>query len=288
MTQTFDPYAPIEKAPLYARDAMRSRGTSVRLADADAPTGWREVGVVSPSYLLVPNAEVRDMAQDVADASGLHWAEDRTFFDGKRFVYGLVADPETVYAEVAPGDVLGVGLMFENSYDGSRKLGASLYVQRLVCANGMLAPEHLARVRFTHSRGSSGWRSELARTMAMLGAAPDRLRSVARLCARLARHRIGTPELAAIRTGPLSPLPVTLWGKVVDRYLGDEDPTAWGLLNAATAEVWHSDRPTVSDFGHNQTATAGLLRYAEGLAEPPTTAPAHLALLTHGHDEHAA
>ena len=112
------------------------------------------------------------MAEDVADASGLHWSEDRTFFDGKRYLYGLVADPETVYAEVTVGDVLGIGLLFENSYDGSRKLGASLYIHRLVCANGMLAPSLLARVRFRHSRGSVSWRGEVAQALAMLGAVP--------------------------------------------------------------------------------------------------------------------
>ena len=286
--QTLDPYAPIEKAPLFARDAMQSRGVSVRLADPEAEVGWREVGVVRPSYLLVPNAEVRQMAEDVADASGIPWSEDRTFFDGKRYLYGLVADPETVYAEVVVGDVLGIGLLFENSYDGSRKLGASLYVHRLACANGMLAPTRLARVRFKHSRGSASWRGDVAQALAMLGAAPERLRQFARLCARLARHELGTPELAAIRGGVLRALPVTLWGRVVDRYLSDEDPTGWGLLNAATAEVWHADRPTVSDFGHNETATAGLLHYAEGLPDLSPSRSSHLALLSHGHENGGA
>ena len=291
-TKTPDPYAPIEKAPLFARDSMRSRGTSVRMADPDVALGWREVGVVSPSYLLVPNAEVRQMACDIAEASGMHWAEDRVFFDGKRYLYGLVADPETVYAEVAVGDVLGVGLLFENSYDGSRKLGCSLYVHRLACANGMLAPDRLARVRFKHSRGSASWRGEIAQALTLLGAAPEKLQAFASLAARLARHELGTPELAAIRQRHLRALPVSLWGHVVDRYLADEDPTGWGLLNAATAEVWHSDRPTVSDYRHNETATSGLLRYASRLPQldgpassaPLAARPSHLALVSHGHE----
>ena len=284
-TKRTNPYAPIEKAPLYARDSMRSRGTSVRIADPSVALGWREVGVVSPSYLLVPNAEVRDMARDVAEASGLHWAEDRTFFDGRRYLYGLVADPETVYAEVAVGDVLGLGLLFENSYDGSRKLGCSLYVHRLACANGMLAPSRLARVRFRHSRGSASWRGEVSQALSMLGAAPAKLRSFARLAARLARHELGSPELAEVRLRHLSRLPVTLWGRIVDRYLDDGEPTGWGLLNAATAEVWHAERPTVADFGHNETATVGLLRYAAGLPDPAAQSrPSHLALLSDGRD----
>ncbi len=36
-----DPYAPIQKAPLFAPDAMRSRGYSVRLADGrEEPLIW--------------------------------------------------------------------------------------------------------------------------------------------------------------------------------------------------------------------------------------------------------
>jgi len=286
MNNRIDPYAAIEKTPLYARDAMKSRGYSVRLADGEIPGGWREVGVVSPNYLLVPNAEVRQMAADVAEASGLVWAEDRVFFDGRRYAYGLVADPVDVYAEVTVGDVLGLGLLFENSYDGSRTLRASLYVHRLACANGMLAPERMARVRFKHSRGSVSWRQDVARTLSMLGAAPEMLSSFARSAARLARHRLSTPELAAIRAEPLAAMPVSLWGRVVDRYLSSEEPTGWGLLNAVTAECWHNERPTVADYRHNETATSGLLRYADGLAEPvPTT---HLALLSHGLDQEAA
>ena len=280
---TLNPYAAIEKTPLYARDSMKSRGYSVRLSDPDEPVGWREVGVVSPSYLLVSNAEVRDMAEDVAVASGICWAEDRVFFDGRRFAYGLVADPETIYAEVSVGDVLGLGLLFENSYDGSKRLGASLYVNRLVCANGMLAPTRLARIRFKHSRGSASWRREVSSALAVLGAAPERLAQFAALCGRLARHRLGTPELAAIRRDALSALPVTLWGRVVDRYLAEEEPTGWGLLNAATAVLWHAERPTVADFGHNETATSGLLHYAEALPSAPPSAPSHLALLSNGY-----
>ena len=302
-SKALDPYASIEKAPLYARDSMKSRGVSVRLADAEAPVGWREVGVVSPSYLLVPNTEVRDMAADIAEASGLGWVEDRLFFDGRRYFYGLVADPEIVYAEVTVGDVLGIGLLFENSYDGSRRLAASLYVHRLACANGMLAPTRLARVRFKHSRGSASWRSELGRALAMLGAAPRLLASFAASAARLARHELGTLELAAIRQGPLAGLPVSLWGKVVDRYLADEDPTGWGLLNAATACVWHAERQTVADFAHNETATAGLLRYADRLPDAGFSGkddradhhlvrhlgvPAHMTLISNGRGHDAA
>ncbi|HIG73531.1 MAG TPA: DUF932 domain-containing protein [Bacteroidetes bacterium] len=281
MKTLLDPYAPIEKAPLFAPDSMRSRGHSVRIEDASAEGGWREVGVVSPSYLLVPNAEVRRMAADVAAASGMAWSEDRVFFDGKRFLYALVADPEEVYAEVAVGDVLGVGLLFENSYDGSRRLGCSLFVHRLACANGMLAPDLMARLRFRHDRANAGWQDDLGRAMDALGAAPERLRAFARAAARLARYPVGSAELARLRHGPLARLPVSTWGRVADHYLANEEPTGWGVANAVTSVLWHADKPTLSDFAHNEAATTALVRYAADLPSRP-------APETHGADDRYA
>lgn len=273
-----DPYAPIEKAPLYTDDRMRSRGYSVRLEDEGADEGWREVGLVSEDYLLVPNTDVREMAYEVGARSGLRFEEARTFFDGRRYALALVARSESVEVEsvvgtgapstgaaVGPavGDYVSLGLLFENSYDGSCRLSASLFAYRLACSNGMLASDLFARVRFRHSRESRGWEDELARSLAMLAGARSGLRRFARSASRLAGHGLGTRELATLRIGYLDRLPVTLWGKVVDRYLEHEAPTAWGLLNAGTHELWHAERMTRSDFNHNAYLTQNLLRYAD-------------------------
>lgn len=263
-----DPYAPIEKAPLYTDDRMRSRGFSVRLEEDGADEGWREVGLVSEDYLLVPNADVREMAYEIGARSGLRFEEARTFFDGRRYALALVAKSESVDVQggtktvTAVGDYVSLGLLFENSYDGSCRLSASLFAYRLACSNGMLASDLFARVRFRHSRESQGWEDELARSLAMLAGARSGLRRFARSASRLAGHGLGTAELATLRTGYLDRLPVTLWGKVVDRYLAHEAPTAWGLLNAGTHELWHTERMTRSDFGHNAYLTSNLIRYA--------------------------
>ncbi len=47
---TLDPYAPIEKAPLYAADQMQSRGYSVRLEDPSAETGWKRTRLRTSSF----------------------------------------------------------------------------------------------------------------------------------------------------------------------------------------------------------------------------------------------
>ena len=57
-------------------------------------------------------------------------------------------------------------------------------------------------------------------------------------------------------------IPTSVWGKMVDKYLNDYQDkmdTHWGFLNAATDILWHSDKPTVSSFKHNQYVTDALL-----------------------------
>src|SRR5690606_4046515 len=131
-TNQIDPYAPIEKRSLWTTDSMRSGGYSVRVADPSSPSGWAECGVVSADYLVVSNAEVRDVAREIASRSGLRFAEEKTFFDGKRYALDLVAKDDGL-VEARVGDHVGLGLRVENSYDGSRRFGASLFAYRLAC-----------------------------------------------------------------------------------------------------------------------------------------------------------
>ena len=256
------PYADIEKVPLYAEDQMQSRGFSVRIEDPGADTGWREVGLVSDQYLLVPNERAYEMAWEIAERSPFQWEEAKLYFDGKRFLYSLQTRSEAACVDVEVGDTIGLGLLFENSYDGSRKLAARLFAMRLACSNGMLARDYFAQMRFKHDNTAQGWQGEVERAMAMLASAEEELAAFAETARRLTQHRLGSGELQAVRREALPELPVTLWGKTVDRYLEHEAHTAWGLLNAATNVLWHGDRSTLSDFRHNDRAVSGLLDYA--------------------------
>ncbi len=253
-----NPYVEIEKVPLYANDYMQSKGYSVRIESPETLSGWQEVGLVSSDYLLVPNRQVRDMALEITDRSSLRWEESKVFFDGKRFLYALVAEPH-VHAEVKVGDVLSLGLLFENSYDGSRRLSVSLFANRLICTNGMLAPQHFTRKRFKHDSLSAGWEDEVMRTISMIELAGAGLQRFAHAMRELATIRLGSIELTNIRRHVLDRLPTGHWGKVMDQYLLHEEPTAWGLLNAGTAVFWHNDKGTIQDFNHNEYVTSSLV-----------------------------
>lgn len=256
-----DPYAEIEKVPLFTSDNMKSKGYSIRIENDKADSGWSEVGLVSNEYLLVPNRQVRDMALEIVDRTALTWYETKVFFDGKRFMYALATDT-ALSVEVNVGDVISVGLLFENSYDGSRKLAASLFAYRLVCSNGLLIPQYFARMRFNHDNSAKVWEAEVGRALAMISYAEEGLERFANGARILDSVKLGSTELKAFRQGVLDKLPTTLWGKVVDRYLLAEDHTAWGLLNAGTNICWHNEKGTVQDFNHNEYITSSMINYA--------------------------
>lgn len=256
-----DPYAPIEKRRLVTPDGMRSNGHTVRLSDATQPGGWRECGVVSPSYLLVENSSVRDLAYEVADRSGLGFEAERTFFDGKR--YGLyMAATEKGLVETTVGDFVGLGMAFQNSYDGSQKVQAALYVHRLACLNGMIVPDLLGRVSVKHDPSGVHWEEEVSRVLAAVERAPERLYRFAEAARTLASMRVTASRLREIRTDVLSTMPVTLWGQTVDRFLAAEELTGWGLMNAATNVLWHAEKPTQATYAHNEAVSSALVRYA--------------------------
>jgi hypothetical protein len=74
--------------------------------------------------------------------------------------------------------------------------------------------------------------------------------------------RITAGRLREIRADVLASMPVTLWGSVLDRFLSAEALTGWGLLNAATHQTWHAEKPTSATYAHNEAATSALIRYA--------------------------
>lgn len=258
-----DPYAPIEKVPLVSRDGRsKSAGWSVRIEDSAAPSGYKEVGVVREDYLLIPNTEVRSMADEITGQTGFEWQVEKTFFDGKRFVLALSTRNEQLLTEVVPGDVLSLGIMFMNSYDGSQSLGVTLYANRLVCSNGLIVPSLFKRLRFKHTASSAGWDDETRRALSMITHSREDLGRFADLARALASAPLGLSEMETLRRGGLSKLPVTLWGKMVDRYLlEEEDRNVWAFAQAGNELVWHNERGSIADFTHNATINAAVIDF---------------------------
>ena len=127
-----NPYSDIRKVPLDYQ-GIQSNAYSVQRQDIDKEGHfkWKEVGTVSNNYLLVDNARVRNMAEEIATNSNLNMEEEKPFFDGRRYAISYIARDNSI-GEVATGDDVAIGFQMWNSYDGSTSLGFKMMIYRLV------------------------------------------------------------------------------------------------------------------------------------------------------------
>ena len=259
-----DPFAPIVKTPNYSENAGNLAGYSVEIEDADAETGYRHLGNVSEKYLLMTNAEVRDVGLEIAEGTGLPYTESRAFFDGGRFAhvidFGDVTEDVGLAGEPDP---VGLSLVMRSSYDQSWRFEAALMGKRFACDNGLLSGEFFARVSFKHTSGSDAedWREVVRQGMRLVHRAPADL---SRFCGALRRLRQAQTSDKRLREAwSLFPqFGDGLVGRITRRYVEHEEPTLYGLLQAGTQVLWHDPKQTASSWSHNDSFVTGLVEYA--------------------------
>ena len=266
-----NPYLPIRKVPL-DYEGISSSAYSVQTERPPKPTKdgmsmtipeWKEAGVVGHSYLLIPNQEVKDLVDQLTTATPWQWNVVREFFDGKRYVYTLATTD--VNHEVDVDDFVGLGLNAWNSYDGSVSFHLRFMAYRLICLNGMTSSDAFFQFRFKHDKSSEGYAEEVDQAKSLFDKADNDLNNFCSRSKNLLRP-MPIKELQDIRNNYLQDLPTGTWGKVVDKLFLDKSKTptnykAWDLMNAATSVLWHNEKPTVSDYKHNQYCVDNLLRY---------------------------
>ena len=260
-----NPYAEIEVTPLFSRDGMHSQGRSVRIRDEDEKTGWNEIGVVSPNYLLVHNTRVKNVVDQIAERSKIDdWKMRKCFFDGRRFVYSLSTD--NITAEITPGDCIRFGLIAHNSYDGSLTISVGAYAEHLVCSNGMTSETFFSRFTFRHQKGNLDWQEQTEKAfLTIMPTSKSKLANLAHTLGKLNRKQLTIPDLKILRKDFLKEFNLSSWGKVMDQYLMHEKHTAFGLLDAATRIFWHNEKPTITDYRNNSYSTDAMLSFAQRL-----------------------
>ena len=85
-----NPYLPIRKVPL-DYNGVKSSAFAVQM-NHPSPTmvaDWKECGVVGGSYMLLPNEEVKKAANQVAEECDIEFTHDRTFFNGRQYIYSM-------------------------------------------------------------------------------------------------------------------------------------------------------------------------------------------------------
>ena len=261
-----NPYLPIRKVPL-DYNGISSSAFAVQMqhsAGKDTPNSeWKEVGVVGNSYMLLPNEEVKNAAHQVAEECKIDFVHDKTFFNGRNFVYSMKSSH--VAGEVKEGDDVALGMQFWNSYDGSKAFGFAMMLYRLICTNGMMSKDHFNTYRFKHEPKSENWEENLEQVVANINslvAGSSKLDSLLHSFRRLSKSHVTTEELGRIRHNHLQEIPVSIWGQIVDRFTRGtkEDYSGWDLLNASTDLLWHKEKPTITTYGQNATIVDGLCR----------------------------
>jgi hypothetical protein len=258
-----DAYAPIRKVPL-DYNGIQSSAFSVQMEkqkEGELPK-WNEVGVVGNKYLLIPNNEVKQLANNIASQSNLHWEPLNTFFDGRRYFHGMICKSET--SKVAEGDDVALGMGFWNSYDGSTALSFRLFLVRLVCTNGMMTKDFFSSYRFKHDNTSEDYQEEIAGAANIINNSEQQVEVLMKKFRKMNEMEFSLDDLSMVRKN-IPAIPVTTWGKIVDQYLrkhnsGDAyDCSYWTFYNACTDILWHDKKPTVASFNHNAYITDQLL-----------------------------
>lgn len=218
-----DPFASVTMVPLYTANGEQSSRNAVIL---DNNGQQEEVGIVSDSYQLVPNAVVHDIANDVLTRTDMAFEEDSLIFDGKKFRQRWVL-PDLIM-EPAPGDIVNVAMDATNSYDGSTQFGISFNARRLVCSNGMIVDFMLGGFRFKHFNHDS-FMIELQEAAQVIQNLAGRLEPVTNRIQKLIEAKIDRESIQ--RAFADLKLPMRLQAEV---FMAIEGDTAWDLYNAHT------------------------------------------------------
>ena len=266
-----NPYQEIRKVPLDFNGLVSSAYAVQRL---DEEKGWKEAGIVGQNYMLMPNEDVKDVAEEMTDKPHIDFELDKEFFNGKNFMLSYKAKDILETGAIVPDAQIGdlnLGIQFWNSYDGSKSFGFSLMLYRLVCLNGMISKQHLQNHRFRHAPGSENCDKQLKKMVHIVNLSQDGdnkgLNTMIEGIAKLNDYMVTTKQLGQIRHNHLKEIPTSLWGDVIDRFT---DPTGeyykeqsgWGLLNSATDILWHKEKPTLASYNHNAIITDGLIKAA--------------------------
>ena len=262
MINAMNPYAEIRKVPL-DYNGMQSSAYSVQYQKEDK---WSEVGVVSNKYMLLPNIEVKQAADQVASQVNHDFEADKTFFDGKRFIYSFKSSQE--FDNISTGDDLAFGMQFWNSYDGSRSFGFSMFLYRLICSNGMMSKKFFNNLRFKHEPNSENWQESLDNVVQSINGTVQQgydgqgsIGTFIQRLSKLSKLNVTTDVLGDIRHKHLPKIPVGTWGPIVDRFTdptSSNDKTGWGLVSATTDILWHKEKPTMASYNQNAEIIDGL------------------------------
>jgi len=150
--------------------------------------------------------------------------------------------------EIRPGDIIQGGIILRNSEVGASRFAVEPFVLRLKCSNGMIVSEGYSRVHLGKRKeeGEFSWSSETIdlENKAIWSAVKDVIHqtfdpaSFDALVERLqenAETPVKAPTQAVDNIVTYSGLTDEVKAMILEKFLGEQDFSQWGLANGMTA-----------------------------------------------------
>ncbi len=183
----------------------------------------------------------------------------------------IKATTPKMQGEIRVGDIVQGGLLIRNSEVGASRLAIQPFVNRLKCTNGMVIAEMLGGAGFSQihlgGRKAQGVYQFSDQTMqlenlAIFSKIRDVIRqtfepgwfntTIAALKAS-AENRVPLPERAIGNVVDMAGLPDSMRDSILRAYLGEPDPTQYGIVQAVTATAKNitspEDRVAMEELG---------------------------------------
>ena len=165
----------------------------------------------------------------------------------------IKATTPKMQGEIRVGDIVQGGLLIRNSEVGASRLAIQPFVNRLKCANGMVIAEMLGGTGFSqiHLGGSkkAGVYQFSDQTMQLENLAifskirdvirqtfePDWFNQTVAMLKATAENKVPLPERAIGNVVDMAGLSDSTRDSILRAYLGEPDPTQYGIVQAVTA-----------------------------------------------------
>lgn len=140
----------------------------------ETPIGIKEVNSCSDIYRVIPNHDIiMPLWEEISSLYPVKLVP-RVYQDAV-FKYDFVIDLSIDMGKRYEKDMIFPSLSIDNSYNGRRKLGATMAIMRMVCTNGMMIPEELFPGETFMHTPTNGEGLAIEKVMAMVAHFVDKL-----------------------------------------------------------------------------------------------------------------
>jgi len=272
-----NPFCEVDIRDLVTSDGLTSMGKSVRIPEMDN----LEISVKTSKYLLVSNAEIASVGNEIRNRSEMNWKPEKIFFDGKTYRRSFVCEDSYFIRNIPQvGDQVALVMEEVNSYDGQTRAGIYFYYIRLICDNGMRTRDHGFSYPFRHTLNNLSWESKIDQALLKLSGndLDMRFNRFLQSCSFLQDIEVSEPMPILLNNKEyLESLPTTQYGQILrnmytatetdeygnvtSKYGSGNSYNMWDFFNSGTELLWHNPKLTQGSIDNNSLLVDGLLKY---------------------------